>query len=263
MIGLLRDDEVRRPSRVRFPLLRTQRGLSDLSGQGPRQRLLASAPRTRRTGERQAGRTPPQNVTFRRRWPYAEWRQPAFPSRFPAAGQKLTCGAFTPQGEFLELPELDLERLRTAWQEAVFALYLAEGKVEPEVVENLRTWPHSGFSVDQSGYLPAGDRAGIERLVGYMTRCPFSLSRLVKVSETGQVVYKAESGRIHRAAAERRDREDPAALWAVVSRLAPGAAGRRRCGPRTRTKIRTAGRPLPTREREQMFVDIDTFDATF
>ena len=40
--------------------------------------------------------------------------------------------------------------------------------------------------------LPAGDQQGIERLVRYMTRCPFSLSRLVKVTETGQVVYKAE-----------------------------------------------------------------------
>ena len=74
----------------------------------------------------------------------------------------------------------------------MFALYLAEEKIEPEVVENMRTWPHSGFSVDQSVYLPAGDRAGIERLIGYMTRCPFSLSRLVKVTETGQVIYKAE-----------------------------------------------------------------------
>ena len=27
-----------------------------------------------------------------------------------------------------------------------------------------------------------------------MIRCPFSLSRLVKVSETGQVIYKAEKG---------------------------------------------------------------------
>jgi hypothetical protein len=56
----------------------------------------------------------------------------------------------------------------------------------------MRTWQHSGFSVDQSVFLAAGDGAGIERLVGYMTRCPFSLSRLVKVSETGQVIYKAE-----------------------------------------------------------------------
>ena len=46
----------------------------------------------------------------------------------------------------------------------------------------MRTWPHSGFSVDQSVFLPAGDRPGIERLVQYMTRCPFSLSRLVKVT---------------------------------------------------------------------------------
>jgi hypothetical protein len=69
---------------------------------------------------------------------------------------------------------------------------LAEGKIEPEVVENMRGWPHTGFSVDQSVLLAAGDRAGIERLVGYMTRCPFSLSRLVKVTDAGQVIYKAE-----------------------------------------------------------------------
>jgi hypothetical protein len=60
------------------------------------------------------------------------------------------------------------------------------------VVENLRSWPYGGSSVDQPVYLPAGERAGIERLVGYMTRCPFSLSRLARVTETGQVVYKAE-----------------------------------------------------------------------
>ncbi len=56
----------------------------------------------------------------------------------------------------------------------------------------MRTWEHTGFSVDQSVLLAAGDQAGIERLVQYMTRCPFSLSRLVKVSDTGQVIYKAE-----------------------------------------------------------------------
>ncbi len=104
----------------------------------------------------------------------------------------ITCGAFTPEGEFLELPEFDMERLLDAWQDAVFGLYLAEEKIEPVVVENMRSWEHSGFSVDQSVLLPAGDQAGIERLVQYMTRCPFSLSRLVKVSDTGQIVYQAE-----------------------------------------------------------------------
>jgi len=35
-------------------------------------------------------------------------------------------------------------------------------------------------------------QAGIERLTQYMTRCPFSLSRLVKVTQGGTVLYKAE-----------------------------------------------------------------------
>jgi hypothetical protein len=104
----------------------------------------------------------------------------------------VTCGAFTPQGDFLAVPEFDIERLCADWQEAVFALYSAQGKIDAEVVANMRTWPHSGFSVDQSVLLPAHDRAGIERLVQYMTRCPLSLSRLVKVTNSGQVIYKAE-----------------------------------------------------------------------
>ena len=104
----------------------------------------------------------------------------------------VTCGAYTPEDNFLALPEFDRDSLLVAWQEAVFALYLNEGKIEPEVVQNMRTWEHSGFSVDQSVLLAAGDRAGIERLVQYMIRCPFSLARMVKVTDSGQVVYKAE-----------------------------------------------------------------------
>jgi hypothetical protein len=103
-----------------------------------------------------------------------------------------TCGAFTSEGEFLELSEFDMDSLLLTWQEAVFDLYLAEGKIEPDVVENMLSWKHTGFTGDQSVYLPAGDKIGIERLVQYITRCPFSLSRLVKVTDTGQIVYKAE-----------------------------------------------------------------------
>lgn len=104
----------------------------------------------------------------------------------------VSCGAFTPEGDFIELPEFDIDSLLLKWQEAVFALYLAEGKIEPDVVENMRSWKHTGFTGDQSVDLPTGDKVGIERLVQYITRCPFSLSRLVKVTDTGQVVIKAE-----------------------------------------------------------------------
>jgi len=79
----------------------------------------------------------------------------------------VTCGAYTPEGEFLNLPKFDMDSLLVAWQEAVFSLYLSEGKIEPEVVENMRSWKHSGFSIDQSVLLAPGDRSGIERLVQF------------------------------------------------------------------------------------------------
>ncbi|MFC1652818.1 transposase, partial [Planctomycetota bacterium] len=104
----------------------------------------------------------------------------------------VTCGAFDSEGVFLPLPQFDMDSLLLKWQEAVFALYLAEDKIQPDVVENMRSWKHTGFTGDQSVYLPTGDKVGIERLVQYITRCPFSLSRLIKVTDTGQIVYKAE-----------------------------------------------------------------------
>jgi len=116
----------------------------------------------------------------------------ARPTLALASSPAYAYGAWTTGGEFLDLPEFDMERLLVAWQDAVFELYLADEKIEPAVVENMRNWPNSGFSVDQSVFLPAGDQTGIERLIQYMTRCLFSLSRLVKVSDTGQVVYQAE-----------------------------------------------------------------------
>ena len=49
-------------------------------------------------------------------------------------------------GEFLPLPEFDAQALLHAWEEAVYALYLREGKIEEEVLETMRGWEHSGFA---------------------------------------------------------------------------------------------------------------------
>ena len=64
----------------------------------------------------------------------------------------LTCGAFTPDGDFLKLPEFDIDSLLLAWQETVFALYLDEGKIEPEVVENMRSWDGHRRAADQNKF---------------------------------------------------------------------------------------------------------------
>lgn len=74
----------------------------------------------------------------------------------------------------------------------VFELLLTEGKIQPDVVQQMLTWRHSGFSVDRSVFVSAGDSAGAERLIQYFVRCPFSLARMVNVTSEGQVLYRAE-----------------------------------------------------------------------
>jgi hypothetical protein len=103
-----------------------------------------------------------------------------------------TDGAFAPAGTFIPLPQIAVEPFLKLWEKKVFDLLLAEGRITPEVVQQMRTWQHSGFSVDNSVRLAAGDTAGIERLAQYMVRCPFSLERIVSVNPQGKVIYRAE-----------------------------------------------------------------------
>jgi len=110
----------------------------------------------------------------------------------------VTEGVFLPDGTFLPLPKLATEPFLKLWEQEVFALLLAEGKITEEVVANIRSWKHSGFSVDQSVRLEAGDRAGIQRLIQYFLRCPFSQARMIEVTNAGKVLYKTGDNRLGR-----------------------------------------------------------------
>jgi len=111
----------------------------------------------------------------------------------------VTDGAFTPDGRFLPLPaNLGHGPFLRLWENAVFELLLDQGRIDPAVVAQIRSWRHSGFSVNRAIRLAPGDRDGIERLAQYMARSPFSLARLVRIGPGGQVVYRAEKDRPQR-----------------------------------------------------------------
>jgi hypothetical protein len=55
----------------------------------------------------------------------------------------------------------------------------------------MMSWRHSGFSIDTSVRIEADDRAGMQRLIEYISRCPFSLGRMVKLTDDGKVMYRA------------------------------------------------------------------------
>ena len=50
------------------------------------------------------------------------------------------------------------------FREKVFDLLLGDGRIDDRIVREMRGWRHSGFSVDRSVRLAAGDRRGRERL---------------------------------------------------------------------------------------------------
>ncbi len=101
-------------------------------------------------------------------------------------------GVFTPDRTFIPLPALAVEPFLKLWEHKVFKLLLDEGLIAHETVKQMRSWRHSGFSVDKSVLIAATDRDALERLVQYIARCPFSLDRILKITPTGHVVYKAE-----------------------------------------------------------------------
>jgi len=102
-------------------------------------------------------------------------------------------GVFTDSGHFVPIPDVIMQRAEEFWQERVFALLLDEHKINDEIAASMRGWKHSGFSVDNSVRIEHGDKAGMQRLVEYVSRCPFSLSRMVSVTDDGKILYRASS----------------------------------------------------------------------
>ena len=109
-----------------------------------------------------------------------------------------TDGAFRADGTFMCLLECGTELLLETWGTKVFDLLLAAVKIDQTTVDEMRSWAHSGFSVDNSVYLSPGDTFSLERLAQYILRCPFSLARVVRLTDDGSVIYRAEKDHCRR-----------------------------------------------------------------
>ena len=104
----------------------------------------------------------------------------------------VTDGAFCEDRTFIPLPDLAVEPFLKLWEQKIFSLLLKHDKISQEVVDSMRCWRHSGFSVHKNVLIEAHDKAGLEGLIQYIARCPFSLERIIKLTDTEHVVYKAE-----------------------------------------------------------------------
>ena len=98
------------------------------------------------------------------------------PNFHPHVHALVTDGAYTREGEFLQLPHFDARLVEEACRR----------RLSEEFLRSLLGWVHSGFSAHGEQTVPAEDVKGTERLARYLTRGPLPID----------VVEKAEGGRL-------------------------------------------------------------------
>jgi hypothetical protein len=110
-----------------------------------------------------------------------------------------TWGVFDSDGQFHEPilgSEASSEKLHFDFRERVFDLLVKDEAIDPDVVENMRSWSHSGFGTFVGPTVEVReDREGRaivpEALLSYFVRAPIALTR-IELTSDGKVLYKAD-----------------------------------------------------------------------
>ena len=87
--------------------------------------------------------------------------------------------------------ETDLKPLEDLFREEVFKFLKKEGKITDEIIRKLRSWKHSGFSVD-NGVRISQKEKGCESVAQYILRNPFSAGKITYIAKTGKVIYHSK-----------------------------------------------------------------------
>ena len=101
----------------------------------------------------------------------------------------------------------DIHGIEKLFAGLVFKMLLKENVILEELVENMNSWKHSGYSVHCGEPIKADDTNGRKTLSEYISRAPFSLERMSFNQNSKSVVYKGEH--FHPTLARNFDVADP------------------------------------------------------
>ena len=93
------------------------------------------------------------------------------------------------------MPEMntsDIQGIEKLFAGLVFKMLLEEGMISEELVENMNSWKHSGFSVHCGKPIKACDDNGRKTLSEYISRASFSLERMSFNEGSATVLYRGE-----------------------------------------------------------------------
>ena len=101
-------------------------------------------------------------------------------------------GGFDDEAVFHYLSSFPEREMALIFREKVFKMLIDEHFLSESFAETMRKWTYSGFSVHQSSAVVSSDKSGKINLTHYISRAPFSLSKLIYDSQKGSVIYSSK-----------------------------------------------------------------------
>jgi len=123
--------------------------------------------------------------------PFAECRRQRYFGH-PHIHCLATDGVFDNGGNFHPVSGIDSDQATILFREKVFAMMKKKNRISDGLVENMRNWHHSGFSVHNEVIINENDREALVRLAQYVVHASFSVEKIRYVEKTGCVMYKSK-----------------------------------------------------------------------
>jgi len=103
-------------------------------------------------------------------------------------------GALRPDGSFAPLA-IDQARLQHLFALNVLRSLHTEGLLSPEQIDNILSWPHSGFSAFIGDTIDPDDRPRLFFLARYLRKCPLSNERIQICEEGSEAIIRYRSSK--------------------------------------------------------------------
>lgn len=117
-------------------------------------------------------------------------------------------GGWNDSGQWVPVPYLDHRRAEELFRHRVLRLLKNESLLSDDRIELLLSWRRSGFNIDDSVRIPAGEKQTLEHVARYMLRSPVSLSRLQWSPGSPHVLY-----------APKTSHDDPSELFPRLEKI--------------------------------------------
>ena len=101
-------------------------------------------------------------------------------------------GGWNASGKWIPVPYVNTRKAEELFRHRVLRLLKDKGLLNEERIQLLLSWRRSGFSIDDSVRIPAGQQRAIEHVARYMLRAPVSLSRMQWSRDDSEVFYLAK-----------------------------------------------------------------------